>query len=260
MINSNFHTHTKLCRHAVGEVREYVESAIKANLKKLGFSDHAPYVFKGDHYSTFRMFLSDTEEYVKTVLDFKREYRNDIEIYLGFEMEYYPAHFEETFKFLSSFCPDYLILGQHCTKNEYDGVYSGGINLTEDDVKDYVDQIIEALNTGLFSYLAHPDLIALENNQSFYVEQMKRICLTAKSLDIPLEFNFLGLMGNRRYPSKLFFDLANQMGNTIIYGVDAHSPKALEICGDIKNRADEFLAEFNLKRTEKIKLLNGSIV
>ena len=259
-MNSNFHTHTTLCRHAVGEMREYVESAIKSNLKKLGFSDHVPYVFKGNYYSYFRMYLNDTESYVKNVLDLKKEHEKDINIYLGFEIEYYPLHFNDTLKFVKSFSPDYLLLAQHCTKNEYDGVYSGGNKILKEDVLDYVEQVISGMNTGLFSYLAHPDLIAIENNESFYLEQMKRICLRAKELDIPLEFNFLGLMENRRYPSKLFFSLASECGNTIIYGVDAHSPKELERCNYAEEKANEFLAEFNLKRTEKIKLLDGTTV
>ena len=33
----NLHTHTKRCNHAQGEDREYVEAAIKAGIKTLGF-------------------------------------------------------------------------------------------------------------------------------------------------------------------------------------------------------------------------------
>ncbi len=260
MLNSNFHTHTTLCRHAVGDPREYVESAIKSGLKKLGFSDHSPYIFKGEYYSHFRMFLNDTENYVKTVLELKREYRKDITVYLGFEMEYYPRHFEQTFNFLNAFSPDYFILAQHCTNNEYDGVYVGNNDLTKRDLDDYVNQVIEAMKTGVFSYVAHPDIIALSGDENYYVEQMKRLCLTAKEFNIPLEFNFLGFVTNRRYPSKKFFNMVNDCGNTVIYGVDAHSPKALEICNQTKEKADNFLLEFNLIRTENIKLLNGTIV
>ena len=52
----NLHTHTKRCNHAQGEDREYVEAAIKAGIKTLGFSDHCPQFFPGtDYYSNFRM-------------------------------------------------------------------------------------------------------------------------------------------------------------------------------------------------------------
>ena len=259
MLTSNFHTHTALCRHAKGEPKEYVECAIKSGLKKLGFADHAPYIFKSGYRSGIRMSLSDTENYVKTVLDLKNEYRKDIKIYLGFEMEYFPRYFDETFKFLSGFSPEYFILAQHFTKNEYDGVYSGRPVQTREDLKDYVDQVIEGLKTGLFSCLAHPDLITFDD-KDYYLMQMKRICEISKQKDIPLEFNLLGFATKRQYPSKCFFKLANECGNTIIYGVDAHEPKALEECQQNAKSAEEFFAEFNLKRTENIKLLSGEIV
>ena len=36
---ANFHTHTARCNHATGTDREYVEAAIRAGVKSLGFSD-----------------------------------------------------------------------------------------------------------------------------------------------------------------------------------------------------------------------------
>ena len=37
---ANYHTHTWRCHHADGTEREYVENAIAAGIKILGFSDH----------------------------------------------------------------------------------------------------------------------------------------------------------------------------------------------------------------------------
>ena len=52
----NLHTHTIRCNHAQGDDREYVESAIMAGIKVLGFSDHCPQFFPNtDYYSNFRM-------------------------------------------------------------------------------------------------------------------------------------------------------------------------------------------------------------
>lgn len=52
---ANYHTHTPRCNHAQGSEQEYVDAALSAGLKILGFSDHTPYFFPGDYYSTFRM-------------------------------------------------------------------------------------------------------------------------------------------------------------------------------------------------------------
>ena len=40
----DYHIHTKLCGHASGEMAEYVECAIAAGVKEMGFSDHMPMV------------------------------------------------------------------------------------------------------------------------------------------------------------------------------------------------------------------------
>ena len=40
MIQTNWHTHTSRCGHAVGTDEEYVQAAIQGGLKTLGFSDH----------------------------------------------------------------------------------------------------------------------------------------------------------------------------------------------------------------------------
>ena len=56
ILTTNFHTHTTRCNHAAGETLQYVEINNKeGGLKVLGFSDHSPYFFSGDYYSTFRM-------------------------------------------------------------------------------------------------------------------------------------------------------------------------------------------------------------
>ncbi len=43
MPDFNLHTHTARCRHAVGTDEAYVQAAIKAGFKVLGFSDHCPF-------------------------------------------------------------------------------------------------------------------------------------------------------------------------------------------------------------------------
>ena len=86
----SYHNHTYLCNHADGTPREYIEKAIQSGIKTFGFSDHVPMPFDSDYYSHFRMTLKQTELYIKTVEDLKKEYQNDIKIRIGFEAEYYP--------------------------------------------------------------------------------------------------------------------------------------------------------------------------
>ncbi len=225
----NYHTHTKRCRHAIGEDEEYVLSAIENGFDEIGFSDHAPMLFPQGcgYYSGFRMFPEDAQGYVNSINLLKNKYKGKIRILLGFELEYYPALFEKELKFLKSFDIDYLILGQHYINNEYD--YQGHYNAipTDDEnvLKQYVSQCLEGLKTNEFTYLAHPDILNFTGDEETYKKEMRRLCAGAKELDIPLEFNFLGFEDKRTYPRDDFWKIARETGNKVIMGLDAHTPK-----------------------------------
>lgn len=222
----NYHTHTFRCHHAYGADREYVETAIKAGIKILGFSDHVPYPYLHGQSSTVRMDIDDVENYVTSIRALEKEYKNDIQIFLGFEAEYFENHWDDLCKALLPYNIDYLILGQHFLYGEREGRYNGAPSADEAQLKEYVDIVIKALNTGNFSYLAHPDLIHFTGEDEIYKKHMTRLCLEAKRLDIPLEINFCGFMDHRHYPSKRFFSLASSLGNTFVFGRDAHTPDA----------------------------------
>ncbi len=236
-VRFNLHTHTKRCNHAFGNEIEYVESAIENGIEILGFSDHAPYFFRDGYYSAFRMKREEISDYFETIRNLKKRYENKIQILIGMEAEYYPDHFDDFMNFIIPYNPDYLILGQHFTNNEYDGFYSGNPTDNVNILKQYVSQTIEAMNTGVFTYFAHPDLINFVGDETIYREEMKKICLCAKSLDIPLEINLLGIEENRSYPRKSFFKIASEIGNKAILGADAHRPE------NVFNRQAIFTAE-----------------
>lgn len=243
----NYHTHTTRCNHASGTDREYVEAAIQKGLKILGISDHAPYLFPNtDFQSGFRMRLNQTEEYVNSVRKLAKEYENDIKIYCGFELEYYPDFHKEEKAFLMQFKPDYFIMGQHFVGNEVDGHYyinTGGDTL----LTSYVTQVLAGLATGDFLYLAHPDVPGCAYFSGERIEsEYRRLCKGAKRMGIPLEINLLGLRGNRHYPTETFFKIAGEEGNDIILGMDAHSPQEVLENGAEK-RALEMVEKFNLK-------------
>ena len=139
---ANFHTHTARCNHAGGTDREYVESAIRAGVKVLGFSDHSPYWFPNGYYSTHRMKPDEIEGYVNSVLSLKEEYKNDIKIHLGFEAEYYPLYFDKMLELIKPYPYEYLILGQHFLRNELDHIHVVKPNMPYSDLACYVDECI----------------------------------------------------------------------------------------------------------------------
>lgn len=245
----NYHTHTPRCNHADGIEREYVEEAIKGGLKTLGFSDHAPYLFPDKKYpSSHRMALDELFSYAESVRALQKEYQKDIRILCGFELEYYPDYHKDEIAFLKQVSPDYLILGQHFIGNEYSLLPSTRIS-DELGLTAYVTQVLAGLATGDFLYLAHPDISGYRCSPDVIEREYRRLCLGAKRIHIPLEINFLGLRDNRHYPSSVFFRIAAEVGNEIVFGADAHSPWAVN---DIlsEQKAREMVKELGLHLIE----------
>lgn len=227
----NYHTHTTRCRHAFGKDRDYVTKAIKAGITVLGFSDHAPMLFPiKDYYSNFRMFPEDVPDYVKSINLLRDEYRDEIEIHLGYEIEYLPKLFDKTVEWLGEYGFEYLILGQHFTDNEYESCAHYCGNPT-DNVKlfdKYINQALKGLATGKFLYIAHPDLFKYTGPDDIYIEKMTYFCKGIKKLGYPVEFNMLGFAQHRNYPDKRFWKIVSEVGNDVVIGFDAHSPEAFQ--------------------------------
>ena len=223
----NYHTHTTRCKHAQGTDREYVENAIKAGIKTLGFSDHAPLYYTNSNSFYMRMSAGEIDDYAKSVNDLKKEYEKDIRILLGFELEYYPKTHKKEMEFLRSVNPDYILLGHHYFEHQNDWLYSGWIAGNDELLHKYISGVVEGLETGDFLYVAHPDLPGWHFSPSIVEKEYLRLCESAKKLNIPLEFNLLGFQTKRQYPDLRFWKLAGQVGNRAILGADAHNPSDL---------------------------------
>lgn len=224
----NYHTHTARCRHATGEEIEYVRAALEAGMEALGFSDHTPYWFHADYYSRFRMFPEQLQDYVNQVLRLRDEFQGKIEIRLGLEAEFYPAFFPELLERLKDTPVEYLLLGQHYVGNELGDWYSGKATADPDILRRYTKQVCDAMQTGLFSYLAHPELIHFVGDEGLYKEQMRVLCREAKGCGMPLEINLLGIREGRHYPDGRFWEIAGEEGCPAVLGCDAHEPAVLK--------------------------------
>lgn len=224
---ANYHTHTPRCRHADGTEEEYVLSAIDGGLKILGFSDHTPYWFPGEYYSHMRMYPEELKGYCDSVRKMQKQYADKLQIHLGLEVEYYPAYFADLLHRLRDHGIEYFLLGQHWMGNEIGETYSGRATEDEAFLKRYCDQVIEAMNTGFFTYVAHPDLVNFVGDEQIYRKHIRRLCREANACGIPLEINFLGLSTGRNYPNERFWKVAGEENCRCVIGCDAHSPSAI---------------------------------
>lgn len=252
-LTTNLHTHTERCNHAVGEDRAYVEAAIAAGLTTLGFSDHVPMPYRNHFHSHIRMRVNEIEDYTTSILSLREAYKDDIRILLGYEAEYDPELFPAMMKEIGQYPLDYLIFGAHFIENEYAGFYSGSPTDSESDLIAYVENVLAGFSTGVYTYLAHPDLIHYIGPDEIYVRHMRRICEKAKELSIPLEINMNGLFWGNAYPADRFWKLAKECGNTIVVGFDAHNP-ALFSDAETKQKTEALVERLGLTVTYEIPI------
>ena len=70
MLKNNYHTHTKYCGHATGDVIDYVKEAYDLGFVELGMTDHAPI----PEYFMDGAFYKQTYSYQNMKLDMVDEY------------------------------------------------------------------------------------------------------------------------------------------------------------------------------------------
>ena len=230
----NYHTHTERCGHAWGTDEEFVQAAIAAGYTTLGFSEHSPWPFV-DGYQELdtrqRIPLEDLDQYLEDMQALKEKYKDQIEIKIGLECEYFPRYFD----WLKTVRPkvDYLLLGVHCSEHDEHLTHYYARYNTPEQVEEYLRCTLDGMETGLFAYLAHPDLCLADNPDYDQVckNAVHSICRKAKQLDMPLEYNLYGIDKQSRgrqkglgYPCRIFWETAVEYGCRAIIGVDAHRP------------------------------------
>ncbi len=234
---SNFHTHTYLCKHATGTPLQYVNQALKEGCSALGFSDHCPYPDSfEDMWPDIRMSTEEINLYLQMVTEAKES--APFPVLTGYECEWdarYKSWYEELF---SSYGAQYLVLGSHWVtlNGGSTHLYCPGID-NNSDLNHYIDQTINGMRSGLFAFLAHPDLFMMGHKEwdEQAISCSKAIIDAASDLNLPLEINGLGITrapNNTRhgmrypYPYIEFWDMVKEKGNIrIICNSDSHKPE-----------------------------------
>ena len=257
-MNYNYHTHTKRCRHAKDTPEEYIQCAINDGIKYMGFSDHAPFAFPDGYQSYFRIPLDEVKDYFAEINALRKKYKEQIDIKIGFEMEYYKSHFPKMLKNAIDFGAEYLILGQHFLKEEYpDGIQSTVKTTDKLLLSEYSDTVVTAIKSGYFTYVAHPDMINYVGDKALYIKEIRKICIASREENVPLEINFLGIRTGRNYPNETFWKIAGEEQSPVTYGFDAHDKDAA--CDKVSLiRAKEITEKYSLNYIGKpeIRSLN----
>ena len=220
----DLHNHTSRCNHAEGTIDEYIIRAIELGIDIYGFSEHAPMDFD----SHYRLGFDEMQEYTNDILNLKEKYKNEIEILLGYEVDYLKGHMDE--RVLASKV-DYLIGSVHfLDKWGFDNPeFIGGWK--ERDINDiwqeYFDAIEAMAKTGYFNIVGHLDLIKVFKFMPTKDIRVlaKNALLAIKKSGMVLELNGAGLRKPIKeiYPSEMLLEVAYEMNIPITFSSDAHA-------------------------------------
>lgn len=261
-MKTNYHTHTTRCGHASGADEEYVRAAIAQGFDELGFSDHIAWPYASGFTSpTVRMTVAEIGGYLASVRALEKKYAGRIRIRAGFECEHFPEYMGWLRDMAEEKQLDYLILGNHYYMSDETGSYLGRAK-TVKEIRQYVESTVKGLESGLFSYLAHPDLFMRGYRK--FDENVRAaandLCAACKALNVPMEFNLHSryeyeFMGNYGYPNLEFFEIVQREGIPVIIGVDAHCPDELKNPRQW-NWAQEKLAMLGIRPLDHIEMKN----
>ncbi len=221
------HSHTTLCKHAIGTPADYARAAVRRGLKGIIFTCHCPLP---DNISyAVRMRPEEYETYVDLVARTRTAFANDVDVRLGLESDFYPG-VEPWLEKLHARVPLHHVLGSvHTQVPDYRSQYFRGDWF--DYQQTYFEHLAQAAETGLFDTLAHPDLVKNEAPQEwmlgriepYIVRSLDRIAKTGVAMELNTSGKNKALP--EMNPGPRILELIRQRGIPVVIGADAHRPE-----------------------------------
>ncbi|MEW8029425.1 MAG: histidinol-phosphatase [Candidatus Thiodiazotropha sp.] len=243
-MHQDLHVHTYRCKHAHGDVDKYCEVAQWRGLQLLGFADHTP--LPDDKESSYRMYLEELPSYVRRVRAMSKKF-DMIRVFCGMECDHFKGvvnFYKETL--LEKYGLDYLIGSVHNFPNSDGWSSVWGFKPTTQNLRRYVDHVVDGMETGLYAFIGHPDMFI--NAFGKWGPNVESACCdmfqASQELNVPLELNMAGyakykrggLARNQVYPCVPFWRTAADYGVQVVINSDAHSPSDVGMYTELGRR------------------------
>lgn len=172
--------------------------------------------------------FDEADEYAK---------KNGIKFYRGFEIEYF--HELDVYeKYLEDL--NFLIVGQHYIVKDGELKSSFGLDSLED-IQIYSKTLVDAINTGYFNMIAHPDLCfySIKKPTDEMYEALRPVIEACVEKDVALELNANGIRragleenchdsSCYRYPRVKFLEMTKELNAKVHISSDSHNLDAFD--------------------------------
>ena len=255
------HSHTPLCKHAVGMPAEYAAVAESRGLKGIIITCHGPLPdgLGIDH----RMAPEEFDRYIELVAATREEFAGRVDVRLGLESDYFPG-IEAWAEKLHARAPLHHVLGSvHMQVGHYRAKYFKGDPFAYQQL--YFQHLAESAETRLFDTLAHPDLVKNDSPPDWKFSRIEPDI--ARALDriartgVAMELNTSGLLKSvpEMNPGPRMLELIRERGIPVVLGADAHRPsrvadryeEALRMLADLGFRTVSF---FLVRRRQEVTI------
>ena len=240
----NLHTHSNFC-DGQNPLEDYVKQALQLDNEGIGFSSHAPIGID----SNWHMNESRVEDYISEVKRLEAKYADEIEIYVGLEVDYLDDG-DKMFP-MEDYALDYIIGSVHylgesnhifCIDDSVEEFENGLSNYFDGRidrlVESYYGAITRMVNEYEIDIIGHFDLIKKLNGDNRYFDDSedwyKQIVLETiydlKATNPVFEIysrGFYKKYSTQYYPSDWIVEQLILDGARITLSSDAHQPQEL---------------------------------
>ena len=228
---ADYHMHTPLCGHAVGQPEEYVQQGITVGLKEMGFSDHAPFVHMRDPGIT--MDVAELPQYHRMIEDVRKKHTKEIIVKIALEADYIAGYEAKTKAVIEGYPYDYIIGSVHFIGDwAFDDPEKREIWMNKDVNKvyhDYYALLRKSAQSKMFDIMGHVDLVKKFNHRPTedMTDEVQKTAKVFKECGVTIEINTAGLRkpAKEMYPSLDCLKIYCKAGVPLTFGSDAHNPK-----------------------------------
>ena len=242
---TNYHSHSTFCDgHAPME--SFVEAAISAGFSSYGFSSHAPLPY----HTRWNMDAANMDAYLAEATRLKAKYANQIELYVGLEIDYLTASYNASIPYFTHLPLDYRIGSIHTITDANGQLYEidckierfreivcqyfgGDVELV---LNLYLDRLEAMLLCGAIDIVGHADKMhrladqmqSGLSSQAWYKRRIEHCFELIKERGYVVEINTKKYLENGHFfPDVSWWALMREMGIRIMVNSDAHFPEKI---------------------------------
>ena len=247
----NFHTHS---HHDDGKepLEFFVKEAIEKGLEAIGFSGHSPLPF----YNEWSLPKEVYPDYLAEVRRLKEQYKEQIDIYMGLEIDYVPGYSDNFRNFVDGSGLDYCIGSVHLVMKPgsedcsdiwfIDGpregylkgierIFNGDARAAADA---YFEQSREMVATQRPNIIGHLDKVNMHNkgdlfdtSEEWYQDAVHRLLEAVAAAGTIVELNTRGVYSGKTdsyFPTTPILQKCREFDIPVMVNTDAHHPSQVD--------------------------------